>query len=758
MPSQIGTRIEDVIQLRRSQLPQIEARLNSSRSARQALIDLERTLDVLLENPAVSDQLKAAISEFRSQSFHTAIATAIQELEVVRNRLLRETINMGVSGQARVGKSTLLQSISGLSEEQIPTGAGIPVTAVRSRLRHSLTHERGILTLHTFETFREQILAPYHSYIKLTSTPATLAEFREFDYEAPQREVDTPLEPSQSGLLVRLRDIQRALPSYEQELRGGTRVVGLEGLRTWVAYPTQVEEADPNCPRRYLAVRDVQIDCRFPENDVEQLLVIDLPGLGELDAKAEERHIDGLKHDVDLVLLVKRPLEGSAFWKEEDAKAADLLDKARGAITQRRDFVFIVVNDGGADPHLVTTLIEDIRRRANEGVDGRHYHVIQCDAKDPAKVREQLLTPCLVHLAERLQEMDREVIEAAAAGWRSTVERIRRDLEDLDRQVRHHAPPLIGTEDKLYREVESLRRSLAVSLSEVVLELYQQARNQEEDPDLIAGIEQISTRIKEWIEDQGLGVGTETWIEQAYSRMMEDKNVGGLAIEELNRVRVYISEAYAQLDRYFDEQVERLWIAISQKIRAHTGELLSEVSDGRVALEKFADCLNHANEPCEGMHRAVTDLLKLKISYRSHFHPRVRERIDFLNQELSDPRSGNTQHQVSVELSRAGATDALKRISDLATKASYEIRKALLEESIVPSQALHASAEQFEDSLIRSEESKWEFAKLARSYRDEIWPGVFQTLDAENAKIVSVRRAIAQLEEALAQGKGESRE
>lgn len=756
MPSPISSRIQEVIQLRRSYLPRIEARLQSARRVEQGLGELDQALDRLMQHPNVTEVLKAHIRDFRVQRFYPEIVAAIQELEVVRHRLLRDTINIGVSGQARVGKSTLLQTISGLAEEQIPTGSGIPVTAVRSRLRHSVSHERATLTMHTFESFREKVLAPYHQYIQLASVPATLAEFRNFDYtDHPPREVDTPLQPSQNGLLVRLRGMQRSLPSYEHELTGGTRIVGLEGLRSWVAYPTQAEENDPNCPRHYLAVQDVLIECRFPENDVENLMVTDLPGLGELDAKAEERHVEGLKHEVDLVLLVKRPVEGNAFWKAEDAKAADLLDKVRGAISQRRDFVFIVINIGETDPVLTDALIEDIRRKANEGVDGLHYYVICCDAKDSASVRDQLLMRCLEHLAHHLQDMDQDLIEAATVGWRSTAERIQQDLTELRQRLKQNAPAITGSEDRLYREVETLRRNLSVALSKVVLKLHRQARTQEEDPQLIEIIEQISESVKTWINEEGLGIGSEAWIERAYSRMIEDKNVGGLAIDELNRVRVYISEAYTKLDDYFEQLVEDLWSDLSQEIRAHTGHLLEGVPDGKLALERFSECLENANEPCEEMLWAVSELLKLKISYRSHFHPRVRERIDFLNQELVDPRSGNIIYQVSAEVSQKGAAQALKRISDLATQASYEIQKALKGESVIPSKALHAAAEQFEDSLIRSEESKWEFAKLARSYRDEIWPGMFQSIDADNAKMVSVRRSITDLEQWLDQSKGE---
>ena len=80
-------------------------------------------------------------------------AEAVRLLRVLEARLARDTVNIGVSGQARVGKSTLLQSVSGLGDDQIPTGQALPVTAVRSRIFHAPDLRRATLRLHSFDTF-----------------------------------------------------------------------------------------------------------------------------------------------------------------------------------------------------------------------------------------------------------------------------------------------------------------------------------------------------------------------------------------------------------------------------------------------------------------------------------------------------------------------------------------------------------------------------------------------------------------------------
>jgi len=65
-----------------------------------------------------------------------------------------------------------------------------------------------------------------------------------------------------------------------------------------------------------------------------------------------------------------------------------------------------------------------------------------------------------------------------------------------------------------------------------------------------------------------------------------------------------------------------------------------------------------------------------------------------------------------------------------------------MQEALTPALVLHAAAEQFEDVFIRSGESEKEFRRLARSYRDDIWPNVFQGIDEANAKFAKISKAI----------------
>jgi hypothetical protein len=739
----IQTQIRNVINKRREQLPLIEGRIQQAKQVEEGLTELNDALGDLAKHPKATDELQTYLRDFQQHPFRQWIASSIDQLIIAQARLARETINIGVSGQAQVGKSTLLQTIAGLTDEQVPTGIGIPVTAVRSRLRHSTTHSRAILTLHTFETFQKQILEPYHEQLKLSSPPLTLKDFQSFNYSPPNI-LGKNSPQSSITLLERLRKMQKALPSYSKYLTGETKEVSLEGLRSWVAYPTNEEEKNPNCPRLYLAVRDVVIDCRFQATDVENLTVIDLPGLGELDASAEEHHVAGLKNEVDLVLLVKRPLAGLAFWRVEDGKAADILDKARGAIKQRRDFVSIVVN---SEPNskLLQVLLDQITNQVNEEIPDKHYRVLQCNAKDPSSVRNSLLAPCLEHLAERLTIMDLEVIESAKSEWLTTIQRIKVVLKDLKDGLKIETPDSFSSSEKLDELVKNLKTNIAVSLvKQITQPLFKKARNsEEEDTKLIATIRKINEEINQWVDEEAFGIGKKDWIKKVCDNIDEYKSPAKFAVDQLNSIRVEISEKYCQIDNYLDTKVEDLWGEISRIIRQHTGQILEGVENGQESLQKFAECLKNGNEPCPKLQKAVEELLLLNISYRTHFHPRVREQLDSLNYEHL---KHNLEKEYKIGEEEIYSEELFKRISEIAIQASYETQKALVSETLVPALILHAAAEQFEDSLIRSEESEREFKRLGRSYRDEIWPSIFGDIDAQNARVAKVNRAIEFLE------------
>jgi hypothetical protein len=735
----VSDRIQAVLQDRRRGVPAVRSEIDWWLRVDDQLAALAAAVRELGGHPSTPGELRDGLAGFRVEEAREGVAEAVRLLRVLESRFSRTTINIGVSGQARVGKSTLLQSICGLDDGQIPTGKGLPVTAVRSRIFHSPQHQRATLRLHTFDTFVADVLAPHHAQLALPGLPTSPAEFAAWDYPTPGSPAGGPDKPSYATLLKRLRDMQAALPSYRPDLVGGEREIPLDQLRPFVAYPTNDELGGPDpVSRRYLAVRDLRIECAFPHAKVEQLAVVDLPGLGEVAVGAEAHHVDGLQNEVDVVLLVKRAMGDEAYWGEADARTLDLLDIARGFVAQR-DFVFLVLNQGGIDPVLQRTLRDDVNREINMGEPGRFFQLLEADAADEADVFARVLAPVLAHLSDRMPAMDAEVLSGTRAETRAAADRIERLAADLGQILGTVRASTGSAAEDLQNRAKRLRQDLAAGLQDLVARLHEQAREASEDPEFVAAVEQVYAANREWITG-GLGVGEQQWREEGLRRMRVDGFSAGYTGEELNRIRVEISGSFEEIDAFFAERTAQLWTAVADVLDASLGDLLGG-RRGEDALRELAELLDHASPPCPRLRRAVQALLGIRLDYRSQLHPRVRSELDGLNLEVVDPKSGELIQQMTVAKSEAGVEQLYRFVVRSAEQAAYLTKKALLREAVTPALVLHAAAEQFEDTVIRSGDSELEFRRLADSYKNDIWPGVYQEIDAANARFAAVTRA-----------------
>ena len=214
-PDDVSARIQAVLDDRRRSVPQVRAEIEWWLRVDHQLAELAAAVRELGDHPSTPAELRDALAGFRVEEAREGVADAVRLLRVLESRFSRATINIGVSGQARVGKSTLLQSISGLDDGQIPTGKGLPVTAVRSRIFHSPQHQRATLRLHTFDTFVADVLAPHHAQLGLPGLPTSAKEFATWEYPPPGAPASGSEKPSYATLLKRLRDMQAALPSYQ---------------------------------------------------------------------------------------------------------------------------------------------------------------------------------------------------------------------------------------------------------------------------------------------------------------------------------------------------------------------------------------------------------------------------------------------------------------------------------------------------------------------------------------------------------------
>jgi hypothetical protein len=754
MPLEPAERIAELLRRRHEQVGPVQAEISRWHEIDDRLGELAQALDELRRSPALTadDAPGLAIPELTEISVD--IAATIDAYSAVAARFSRETVNIGVSGSARVGKSTLLQSISGLTDEQIPTGRTIPVTAVRSRIYHSTRPSAAVLRMHSPESFLAEVISPYHRALAFDRAPATLQEFRRWSYP-DSRDVEA-MASGDVGLLSRLREMQDALWSYENDLTGGATTIDLADLRPYVAYPTSAErDAGTRLAHRYLAVRDARIDCEFPKTDVDKLGIVDLPGLGEVAADAEDHHLAGLRHDVDVVLLVKRASESIAFWGKSDAQAINLLDQARGAIRNRGDFVYIVVNARPEDAELSTALRAHIVQQVNDGVEGRYFRILTADAADPDSVRRDILGPVLQALAERLPVMDEEFLAGAASQAEAVRSRIAGLQERLSGALSRSRSMGESGSENLSERARDLRVTLMEALKRLVEELRIQATTEGDDPVYVKAIDERYLEVMEWIAG-GFGDGKDAWCRRAVQQFgLDYNNSGPYTVTQLNKIRVQIGNGFAKLNDYFSRRVEEARRQVGVILRDNLGPLLAEVdpaatSGGTDLLKRAVEIFDEPNPPCDSLSEACGFLIDLRLEYRTQFHPQVRELLHEVTGERPDPGTGDLRPVITVPANAAGALALYEFCTDTAEHAAHEIRKELLAVQVTPLMVIYAAVEQFEDSFIHSGKAERDFGRLSSAYSDVLWPDAFAGLTEANAHYSKVKRLMTNLTGLLA--------
>jgi predicted ABC-type transport system involved in lysophospholipase L1 biosynthesis ATPase subunit len=722
---QISERIEKILLWRGERLPRVRAELARWR-------EVSTGIAWLLEEDAVPDERFTALA--------AEVARTVDVLAAVESRFAREQVCVGVSGRARVGKSTLLQTVSGLTEEQIPTGPDVPVTAVRSRITHS-PRRRAVLGTHTAASFLAEVIAPYHRELGIVGVPATLGQFRDWDYPRPSAEATD--QHSSVGLHERLRRMQAALDSYAGLLTGGDLEVDVDRLRPYVAYPTNDEENAGVRDRRYLAVREARIECPFPNQEVDRLTLVDLPGLGELAAGAEARHVADLRHGIDVVLLVTAASADSTYFGTADQKALKLLDLARGDVRSPKDYVRIVLNTG-KEPERVGVLRDRILADVNAGVDGQYYEVLEAALKDRRDVEEHVLLPLLSDLAGTLGRMDDDVLAAALDRAVATAEETGKALAALEggsQDLAHNADELLA------RGSKDLRERVSFALRGLVSALQSQARDGGDDNDAyVDAVTDVFTGIRAWIED-GFGVGVEDWRSRALLEVGAEGNASPFIAEEMSRLRVEISKRFGGLDTYFDALLRQTWHQVADAFTDVLRPLMG-AAEGEEALRLLKTLFDEAS--CPTLSDAVADLLGTRLEYRTHLHPRVRAALDGFNLEGVDPVTGEPMTRLVVGVGRDDVEVLESRLAELTEQAAYETMLALQRESVMPALVLHAAVEQFEDELIRSGRSKLEFARLARTHRNRLWPQEFTRIEGARTRAARVDQLIESISGALA--------
>ncbi|NEQ74805.1 MAG: hypothetical protein F6K23_18205 [Okeania sp. SIO2C9] len=693
--------ISDIIDKRRPLAQKIERTEENLRELTSALHALESQRNKLITQ--IEDRkIQGRLAEIDFLALQLKIATELEALAKLKVRFSRDTLNIGVVGRARQGKSRLLQSLTGLTATEIPDGDRQHCTGVRSTIHHNPNVTTfGEVYFHSERSFIDDVIAPYYEKLHLGVKPNSLVEFA--SKPLPPLPENLPGYAEPGAMYEHLTRYHTNIDKYVGLLNSPPRRISSNEIREYVAQDTADGQ---RIFFNYLAVKEVKITCPFPNNEVGQIALVDMPGLGDTGVGDEERLIKTLSQDIDAVLFVRMPSAKGDYWADVDVR---LYDTASAAIIDLPLdlWSFMILNQTNANSANGDNLnnCQDLAGDLSK----KHLNLVDCiiaNCADVEAANMKILDTVLNYLATKIQSLDRQY----ASSCQERMVELQKILEvEIEKARQALASPTANQNEMgvflpLYNQLMS---NLSVGLMELLDNFKQQRYLVDEDffkP-------QVEVAIQGCKEDPGIPS-----LQEIKVRHREKGSWEIVYAEYLHKIRTHLTRHFNSLDNGLKQLIDDAKSQIT-KILTKQGKM------GGLTTAREADFLqviaqNKVSELQPNLRRAFQNLWNFEMSYEVNFHYRIRQHLDDL-----------TPDDTSLRLSaKPTAEEVLENLEQLHQETVYKCQEALADLSSEPKLAVFAAVEEFVDQVLRGEEIKNEWPVFLYEVRSQVWPTYFKPM------------------------------
>ncbi|MBR2145822.1 MAG: hypothetical protein IJ956_09830, partial [Akkermansia sp.] len=264
--------ISNIISARQQSKADIESKIGYINELDGRLQELSRTREYVLNQLDGADAEAMQEIDGNITTIREKVDTLRTELNRLRNRYSRDTVNIGIVGVPKQGKSTFLQALTGLDESIIPTGFKW-VTGACSYLRHDPSVAPGdayaIITPYTSDEFLQEVITPFTNSLGLPRlfSPEDLRTLQlPSIHDLPRKEQHMQLE--------RLAELKTNYGKYERLIGCAELRIDKKDIRSYVA------QCDESCSVKYTnwyVVKKAEIHCCFPQTDIGKVMICDTP-------------------------------------------------------------------------------------------------------------------------------------------------------------------------------------------------------------------------------------------------------------------------------------------------------------------------------------------------------------------------------------------------------------------------------------------------------------------------------------------------
>lgn len=684
MSTEITNQIANILQKRKATADEPKREKERLESLELRIRQLENLRQQLIHQPSNSSVL---VEQLRQIDFSKLLALIVQEQEVWENlwkRFNRDTVNIGVAGLARQGKSTFLQKVAGLSDAEIPSSDRMPCTSVQSNIYHSKQDTYGLVHFHSQTSFLEEVILPYYQELGF-SPPRNLAEFRNKPFpSAPTN----PRQPAKADSVYRhLHD------EYYDHFDGYARLLQQQKRAEIITkqqikeYVSQEYDSEGNpLLFSHLAVQKVDIFCCFPKTDVEKVALVDMPGLGDTRLGDAERMIKALGQDVDFILFVRRPPAQGGFWGQSDV---DLYDGAYQALKDKlplEEWSFMVLNYDGQNGNGCQDLENT---RVNKGIHVKKCLKANCNNPEAAN---NVLGEVLFYLANNIVRLDKQYMSACQSSLNALQIEVKAELEKARKALEQYGDS--------YAEYVNLRDQFVEGLYDSIEGLRHQLRQEpkQPDPDFKA---QVDAAIEKCNQEPGIPK-----LEQIQSQINR-KGFDGAYFWSIQQMRSNLLKHFHPLEVGLKESLD--------KKKYEIAEILIKLGLGGMTEKRGTEFLEALAQKLP----AKSNSLKLGFQFLATFEFLYK---GFIQSIVWRKISKNFPSDTNIPLATPDDINGiLTHLQDHHQEAINNCQKALDGLALLIAEVGHSMVEEFADHITRGEGVEQEWDIFLGKFRTQVW-------------------------------------
>ncbi len=721
--------IRDIVSYRQQSKAGIENKINCINELDTRLQELNRTREYILSQENGNDAAGLREIDGNISSIREKINTLRMELQHLLNRYSRDTVNIGIVGVPKQGKSTFLQSLTGLDEAIIPTGFKW-VTGACSYLRHDPTVAQGdayaIITPYTRDEFLQEVITPFTNSLNLPRlfAPEDLRTLRLPDIsELPRKEQHMQLE--------RLAELKANYDKYEHLLGRSELRIERKDIRSYVA------QCDEECRVKYTnwyVVKKAEIHCCFPQTDIGKVMICDTPGLGDFTPGAQEALVERLGNGMDFIFLLRRFDEKEQEVRESDAAFYNVIRKAY-PLFDVPDWAYLILNRS-AHEKVPSLYIEELERKLTT-----RGGVVALDAKDKESVGAAF-QKILGDVVTQLPVLDKKL----SSHCDTLLADLSQSITELTKKAQRTISNAQISHFTRTNDVKQILRNLTAKLLQLQADLASGVA--------MAGVPTFAQFIQETLTTMYADIPA------LDSDIVDEQNPQEWMGEGWDKFRSAFIARFSSLDSTLKAVTDNVKDQMQRILTAEDGGRLNFVSatpDQPAFWQDLREVLDETlQERATHLIGAIDNLLNTQLSFRALIMPRLHALTDALSTRSTHPdfeycryTQGATLEECRARLQSAWKIAVSKAISMFGDD---DNGGELKDVNAVPTQAMCALIDEFYLLWLKhngrsvSENNWFEFYQ---KHATNVWPEIYQNEQSRFAMNRRWTNAVAKVSETM---------